>query len=78
MGLIELNERAEISDQERLGHVSVDVVPNLVCLRWQQELNISVRTLHRVLACGGETFGQLLLQAKLAVGSRCLSPRCSS
>jgi AraC family transcriptional regulator, positive regulator of tynA and feaB len=27
--------------------VSVDVVPNLVCLRWQQELNISVRTLHR-------------------------------
>jgi AraC family transcriptional activator of tynA and feaB len=37
-----------------------------------RELDISVRTLHRVLATAGETFGHLLLRAKLDVGLRML------
>jgi AraC family transcriptional activator of tynA and feaB len=37
-----------------------------------RELHISVRTLHRVLATAGETFGRLLLRAKLDLGLRML------
>jgi AraC family transcriptional activator of tynA and feaB len=46
--------------------------PMISALDLARELNISARTLHRVLATAGETFGHLLLRAKLDVGLRML------
>ncbi|KWE50853.1 hypothetical protein WL76_20985 [Burkholderia ubonensis] len=49
--------------------------PQLTASDISTQLNVSVRTLHRVLASGGESFGQQLLKARTQIAIRMLESR---